>query len=142
MKRGGFSRRHRLALHGGAEVADAPDCRLLVPAGAPRHSGHGIHDRRCDPDGTTLLALPLGAAVVLGAVLAPTDPVLASEVQVRSSTDRDSVRHALSGEAGLNDGLAFPFVVLGLGLLGLHPDAKMQASSSCGQTASSACGVG
>ncbi|MDP8948378.1 MAG: cation:proton antiporter [Actinomycetota bacterium] len=92
--------------------------------------------------GTTLLALPLGAAVLLGPVLAPTDPVLASEVQVRSSTDRDSVRHALSGEAGLNDGLAFPFVMLGLGLLGLHPDAKTQASSSCGQTASSACGVG
>jgi sodium/hydrogen antiporter len=72
--------------------------------------------------GTTLLGLPLGAAVLLGAVLAPTDPVLASEVQVRSSTDRDAVRHALSGEAGLNDGLAFPFVMLGLGLLGLHPD--------------------
>jgi sodium/hydrogen antiporter len=72
--------------------------------------------------GTTLLELPLGAAVLLGAVLAPTDPVLASEVQVRSPTDRDAVRHALSGEAGLNDGLAFPFVMLGLGLLGLHPD--------------------
>ena len=72
--------------------------------------------------GTTLLGLPLGAAVLLGAVLAPTDPVLASEVQVRSSTDRDTVRYALSGEAGLNDGLAFPFVMLGLGLLGLHPD--------------------
>jgi NhaP-type Na+/H+ or K+/H+ antiporter len=72
--------------------------------------------------GTTLLSLPLGAAVLLGAVLAPTDPVLASEVQVRSSTDRDAVRYALSGEAGLNDGLAFPFVMLGLGLLGLHPD--------------------
>jgi NhaP-type Na+/H+ or K+/H+ antiporter len=72
--------------------------------------------------GTTLLALPLGAAVLLGAVLAPTDPVLATEVQVRSSTDRDAVRYALSGEAGLNDGLAFPFVMLGLGLLGLHLD--------------------
>jgi sodium/hydrogen antiporter len=48
--------------------------------------------------------------------------VLATEVQVRSSTDRDTVRYALSGEAGLNDGLAFPFVMLGLGLLGLHPD--------------------
>lgn len=74
--------------------------------------------------GTTLLALPLGAAVLLGAVLAPTDPVLASEVQVRSPTDRDAVRYALSGEAGLNDGLAFPFVMLGLGLLGLHPDEE------------------
>jgi sodium/hydrogen antiporter len=72
--------------------------------------------------GTTLLGLSLGAAVLLGAVLAPTDPVLASEVQVRSSTDRDAVRYALTGEAGLNDGLAFPFVMLGLGLMGLHPD--------------------
>jgi sodium/hydrogen antiporter len=72
--------------------------------------------------GTTLLGLSLGAAVLLGAVLAPTDPVLASQVQVRSSTDRDAVRYALTGEAGLNDGLAFPFVMLGLGLMGLHPD--------------------
>jgi sodium/hydrogen antiporter len=71
--------------------------------------------------GYLLLGLPLGAAVLLGAVLAPTDPVLASEVQVRDPTDRDAVRQALSGEAGLNDGLAFPFVMLGLGLLGLHP---------------------
>ncbi|PLS87084.1 MAG: sodium:proton antiporter [Actinobacteria bacterium] len=71
--------------------------------------------------GTLFLGLPLGAAVLLGAVLAPTDPVLASEVQVRHPNDRDPVRYALSGEAGLNDGLAFPFVMLGLGLLGLHP---------------------
>lgn len=74
--------------------------------------------------GTFLLELPLGAAVLLGAVLAPTDPVLASEVQVKHPTDRDPVRHALSGEAGLNDGLAFPFVMLGLGLLGLHPSSE------------------
>ncbi len=74
--------------------------------------------------GTFLLGLPLGAAVLLGAVLAPTDPVLASEVQVRDPTDRDPVRYALSGEAGLNDGLAFPFVMLGLGLLGLHPSSE------------------
>jgi NhaP-type Na+/H+ or K+/H+ antiporter len=78
--------------------------------------------------GTTLLSLPLGAAVLLGAVLAPTDPVLASEVQVRSSTDRDAVRYALSGEAGLNDGLAFPFVMLGLGLL--HEDAGCASALS------------
>ncbi len=74
--------------------------------------------------GTFLLGLPLGAAVLLGAVLAPTDPVLASDVQVKHPTDRDPVRHALSGEAGLNDGLAFPFVMLGLGLLGLHPTSE------------------
>ncbi|MBA2362461.1 MAG: cation:proton antiporter [Chloroflexia bacterium] len=74
--------------------------------------------------GVLLLDLPLGAAVLLGAVLAPTDPVLASDVQVRGVTDRDTLRSGLSGEAGLNDGTAFPFVMLGLGLLGLHPDEE------------------
>ncbi|HEX6367269.1 MAG TPA: cation:proton antiporter [Agromyces sp.] len=64
--------------------------------------------------------LPLGAAVLLGAILAPTDPVLASDVQVEHATDRDRLRFALTGEAALNDGTAFPFVMLGLGLLGLH----------------------
>lgn len=72
--------------------------------------------------GVLLLNLPLGAAVLLGAVLAPTDPVLASDVQMQHETDRDQLRYSISGEAGLNDGTAFPFVMLGLGLLGLHPD--------------------
>ncbi|MDQ3488610.1 MAG: cation:proton antiporter [Acidobacteriota bacterium] len=66
------------------------------------------------------LGLSIGAAVLLGAVLAPTDPVLASDVQVEHAHDREDVRFALTGEAGLNDGTAFPFVMLGLGLLGLH----------------------
>ena len=55
-----------------------------------------------------------------GPILAPTDPVLASDVQVDDPTDRDRLRFSLTGEAGLNDGTAFPFVMLGLGLLGLH----------------------
>ena len=67
-----------------------------------------------------LLDLPLGAAVLLGAVLAPTDPVLASEVQIRNVEDDDRLRFSLTGEAGMNDGTAFPMVMLGLGLLGLH----------------------
>jgi sodium/hydrogen antiporter len=66
------------------------------------------------------LGLSPGAAVLLGAILAPTDPVLASAVQVESSGDRDRLRFSLTGEGGLNDGTAFPFVLLGLGLLGLH----------------------
>lgn len=70
--------------------------------------------------GHVVLALPLGAAVILGAVLAPTDPVLASDVQVEHPTDRDQLRFSLTGEAGFNDGSAFPLVMLGLGLLGLH----------------------
>lgn len=67
-----------------------------------------------------LLDLPLGACVLLGAILAPTDPVLASDVQIREPTDQDRLRFALTGEGGLNDGTAFPFVMLGLGLLGVH----------------------
>ena len=61
-----------------------------------------------------------GAAVLIGAILAPTDPVLATDVQVKRPGDRDRLRFSLTGEAGLNDGTAFPFVMLGLGLLGLH----------------------
>ena len=70
--------------------------------------------------GVLLLRLPVGVAVLLGAVLAPTDPVLASDVQLEHPFDRDKLRFGLTGEAGLNDGTAFPFVMLGLGLLGLH----------------------
>ncbi|HEU4559676.1 MAG TPA: cation:proton antiporter [Longimicrobium sp.] len=70
--------------------------------------------------GVGAMGLSWGAAVLLGAILAPTDPVLASDVQVTHPTDRDRLRFGLTGEAGLNDGTAFPFVMLGLGLLGLH----------------------
>ena len=66
------------------------------------------------------LGLPLGAAILIGAILAPTDPVLASDVQVVEENDRDRLRFSLSGEGAMNDGTAFPFVMLGLGLLGLH----------------------
>lgn len=66
------------------------------------------------------LGLPLGAAILLGGILAPTDPVLASDVQVERPTDQDRLRFGLTGEAGLNDGSAFPVIMLGLGLLGLH----------------------
>ena len=70
--------------------------------------------------GVAWLALPLGAAILLGAILAPTDPVLASDVQLDDPRDRDLLRFSLSGEAGLNDGAALPLVLLGMGLLGLH----------------------
>ena len=66
------------------------------------------------------LGLSWGAAVLLGAVLAPTDPVLASDVQVEHAADRDRLRFSLTGEAGMNDGTAFPFVMLGLWLMNLH----------------------
>lgn len=66
------------------------------------------------------LNMPLGAGILLGAILAPTDPVLATDVQVRRAGDNDQLRFLLTSEAGMNDGSAFPFVMLGLGLLGLH----------------------
>lgn len=69
---------------------------------------------------TWVLHLPLGAGVLLGAILAPTDPVLATDIQVRHADDRDQLRFTLTCEAGMNDGSAFPFVMLGLGLLGVH----------------------
>ena len=66
------------------------------------------------------LGLPIGAGILLGAILAPTDPVLATDVQLRHADDRDQLRFTLTCEAGMNDGSAFPFVMLGLGLLGAH----------------------
>ena len=66
------------------------------------------------------LGLAPASALLLGAALAPTDPVLAGDVQVggpdvetmeeEESDERHEVRFALTSEAGLNDGLAFPFV--------------------------------
>ncbi|MCA0178335.1 MAG: cation:proton antiporter [Actinobacteria bacterium] len=71
--------------------------------------------------------LPPAAALLLAGALAPTDPVLASDVQVAGPADpeeieaepeeideEDEVRFALTSEAGLNDGLAFPFVYLAI----------------------------
>lgn len=74
--------------------------------------------------GWWLVGLAPAAALLLGASLAPTDPVLASDVQVEGPTtdeadeaeidERDEVRFALTSEAGLNDALAFPFVHLAI----------------------------
>ncbi len=68
--------------------------------------------------GYALLGLGVASAVLLAAALAPTDPVLASDVQVGGPREgkEDEVRFALTSEAGLNDGLAFPFVNLAIAL--------------------------
>ncbi|AWB93993.1 cation transporter [Aeromicrobium chenweiae] len=78
--------------------------------------------------GWWVLGLAPASAILLGAALAPTDPVLASDVQVEGPTtdaededeidERDEVRFALTSEAGLNDALAFPFVHLAILLVG------------------------
>ncbi len=64
--------------------------------------------------GWHFLGMTVAGAVLLGAVLAPTDPVLAEQVQVGPPHDKeeDDVRFSLTAEAGLNDGTAFPFTWL------------------------------
>ncbi len=66
------------------------------------------------------MGLSLGAAIILGAALAPTDPVLARDVKVSGPGEGDGpeTHFALTSEAGLNDGLAFPFVFLGIFVAG------------------------
>jgi NhaP-type Na+/H+ or K+/H+ antiporter len=67
--------------------------------------------------GMFLFDLPIGVAILMGGILAPTDPVLASDVQVDNPYQLGALRFGLTSEAGLNDGSAFPFVLLGLMLL-------------------------
>jgi sodium/hydrogen antiporter len=77
--------------------------------------------------GVLAMGLSLGAAVLLGSILAPTDPVLAGDVGVGSPGEGGDLhgepRFSLSAEAGLNDGLASPFVLLGLLLAGSGTNA-------------------
>jgi len=70
--------------------------------------------------GSEVMGLSLGAAIVLGATLAPTDPVLAGDIGVGPPGDEveREPNFSITGEAGLNDGLAFPFVLLGIILAG------------------------
>lgn len=69
--------------------------------------------------GYTLLQMDLAAAVLLAAALAPTDPVLASDVQVEPPNKglKSETKFALTAEAGLNDGMAFPFTWLAITLM-------------------------
>jgi len=62
------------------------------------------------------LHFSLAASLLLGAVLAPTDPVLASDVQVDPPMEgkKENVRFSLTAEAGMNDGMAFPFTWLAI----------------------------
>ena len=66
--------------------------------------------------GWQVLGWSLPAAMLLAAVLSPTDPVLAGDVQVGppSKNREDQVRFSLTAEAGLNDGMAFPFTWLAI----------------------------
>lgn len=77
--------------------------------------------------GVFVLELPLALSVLLGAILSPTDPVLASDVQIKDAGDRDRLRFSLSGEGGMNDGTAYPVVMFGLFLMGV-PEGQEHGS--------------
>lgn len=68
--------------------------------------------------GWGIIGLPIGLSLLVAAILSPTDPVLASDVQVGPPGEGEvgEVRFALTSEAGLNDGIAMPFVLLAIGL--------------------------
>ncbi|MET1756285.1 sodium:proton antiporter [Novosphingobium sp. RD2P27] len=70
--------------------------------------------------GSLMAGMTIAGALLLGAILAPTDPVLAGDVQVGPPSEggEHPVRYILTAEAGLNDGLAFPFVHLGVAIAG------------------------
>jgi sodium/hydrogen antiporter len=69
--------------------------------------------------GWGVMGLSLGAAIVLGAALAPTDPVLAGDIGVGPPGEEEErePNFSVTAEAGFNDGLAFPFVLLGFFLV-------------------------
>ncbi len=117
----GRNRGGRLAFHDGLEVACAVARRPLEVPIRLAFGSMTLTVGLVALAGFYGLGLPLGAAILLGAVLAPTDPCLPPTCSSKTRTIRDRL-HALAcpGEAGLNDGTAFPFVMLGLGLLGLH----------------------
>jgi len=89
--------------------------------------------------GWGVLGLNLATAVLLGAVIAPTDPVLASGVEAEpplteleeaepgteSGPEEEGVRFTLTSEAGLNDGLAFPFTFLAIVLASTATPASL-----------------
>jgi len=75
-----------------------------------------------------LLLFSIPASILLAAALAPTDPVLAAEVQIEdttSSEDENMVEFSLTAEAGINDGIAFPFIFLAV----LLADNELEMSS-------------
>ncbi len=75
-----------------------------------------------------VLHFDLASSVLMGAVLAPTDPVLASDVQVGPPNEgkHDNIKFSLTAEAGMNDGTAFPFTWLAILLLPGYQQADIQ----------------
>lgn len=75
---------------------------------------------------TALLAVPLWLGLLIGAIVTPTDPVLAGTIVTGTAAERNipaPIRNVLSGEAGANDGLAYPLVFLPILILE-HPPGR------------------
>lgn len=96
-----------------------------------------LRDRWREPTRALLIAMPLTfvvvgvlahylvgldwvSALLVGAVLAPTDPVFAAALVGRDDVPT-RLRSLLNIESGLNDGLALPVVLLLIGTLGGRP---------------------
>lgn len=88
---------------------------LLTVGGMTVISHYGLH-------------LSWGMSLLVGSLIAPTDPVLASIVAVDDARDSDQMRVALSGEAGLNDGCALPFLMLALMMIAAPESLTATAS--------------
>jgi NhaP-type Na+/H+ or K+/H+ antiporter len=76
-----------------------------------------------------VLELPLLVALLIGACITPTDPVVASTIVTGSVAERnlpERVRHTLSAEAGSNDGLAYLLVLLPILLLAHPPEQALR----------------
>jgi NhaP-type Na+/H+ or K+/H+ antiporter len=67
-----------------------------------------------------LLGVPFWVGMLIGAILTPTDPVIASTIVTGETAEQyipERLRHLLSGEAGANDGGAYPLVFLAIFML-------------------------
>jgi sodium/hydrogen antiporter len=97
-----------LSFHGWRNVARLLLVAMPLTIGAIALFGH------------VAMGLSVGAAIALGACLAPTDPVLAGDIGVGPPGDEEEhePNFSITGEAGLNDGLAFPFLLLGVAVAG------------------------
>jgi NhaP-type Na+/H+ or K+/H+ antiporter len=84
--------------------------------------------------GTAVLArfvvgIPWPEALLLGAVLSPTDPVFAAAIVGREEVP-ERLRRLLNVESGLNDGLALPLVI---GLLAYAGQSEFHAATVAGE---------
>jgi sodium/hydrogen antiporter len=75
-----------------------------------------------------LLHMNWGPALLVAAMVAPTDPVLAHDVQVQVPGDIDLLRFSLTGEGGLNDGIALPFALLGIAVCNFEASPEQALS--------------